>query len=235
MFIDPNDNKIHFNDGDGNEVHGTLKIGTASPTTIVNLPGVLNADGGLDRSTAAVLAIGGTNATAVAVTPVLRADGNIDRSTPGPLTIGATNVSVVVLGKAGAVAGSGVRNGASRNILGNKPTAPVDASANVVATVTQVLEAGFFTSTGTASVTLPTAQSTAGVGGIVAGLPGTPAIGDIIQIVIACLHATQVVTLIAGTGSTIYGIATGAVGGGARTWTGRITGITADSQTMVWY
>ena len=151
---------------------------------------------------------------------------------PGTAT-GTGAAGSVTVGRAGVGAnGGGVRTAASRVILANKPTAAVDASSGITATVAEIFEAGIFTSTQTASITLPTA---AGSTGIVQGMPGTPAVGDIIEIVVACSHATQVVTLVAGTGSTLFGLATTAPGGGNRIWRGRVTSITGGSETITWY
>ena len=151
---------------------------------------------------------------------------------PGTAT-GTGAAGSVTIGRAGVAANAaGVRVAASRIILSNKTTAPVDASAGITATVTQMLEAGMFTSTGTATITFPTAQ---GAAGLVQALPGTPAIGDIIEIMVACSHATQVVTIAVGTGHTIFGIATTVAGGGNRIWRGRVTSVTAASETITWY
>lgn len=149
--------------------------------------------------------------------------------TAAPLPIGAANATAVVVGKAGTANGNGVRNAASRVITRNSPTGAVDATGGITATVTQVLEGAIFTAATAVSVTLPTA---AGASGIVQALPGA-AVGDIIEIYLCANHATNAITLAAGTGSTIFGIAT--ITNGSRTWRGRITAITANSETITWY
>lgn len=152
-------------------------------------------------------------------------------STTGALAVGGTNATAVTLGKAAAVAGSGIRNAASRQISGNKPTAPVDIAGGITATVTQLLEAGIFLCSASATLTLPTAQ---GAAGIVQSLPGTPAVGDIISFV-QVVAAAQTATLAVGTGSTLVGIATTAAATTGRVWFGRITAVTASSETISWY
>ena len=147
------------------------------------------------------------------------------------VTLQAGPTGFVQVGQPGAVNGNGVRNGSSRNIIANKPTAVVDASGGITATVAQVLEAAIFTATGTANLTLPTAQ---GASGLVQALPGAQ-VGDLFEIQVCCSHATQVVTLVAGTGSTIFGQAAAAAAQGSRIWRGRITAITAGSETITWY
>lgn len=147
----------------------------------------------------------------------------------GSLTIDDATGAVVV-GGAGVANGNGVRNGASRNIIENKPTAPVDIAGGVTATVTQLLEAGIFLCSATNTLTLPTAQ---GATGIVQALPNA-AVGDLISFV-QVVAAGQTATLAAGTGSTLAGIATTAAAATGRRWIGRITAITASSETITWY
>jgi len=66
--------------------------------------GALYANGGIDRSTAAALAIGAANATSVVVTPdttvtgALYGNGGLDRSAAAALAIGATNATAVNIG-----------------------------------------------------------------------------------------------------------------------------------------
>lgn len=147
----------------------------------------------------------------------------------GSLTVDDAT-GAVVIGKAGVANGNGVRNGASRTIYDNKPTAPVDIAGGVTATVTQLLEAGIFLCSASATLTLPTAQ---GATGIVQALPNA-AVGDIISFV-QVVAAAQTATLAAGTGSTLGGIATTAAATTGRRWIGRITAITAGSETITWY
>lgn len=153
-----------------------------------------------------------------------------------PSAGGATALTVddqtgaVVVGKTGTGNGQGVRVGSSRVVSGNKPTAPVDIAGGVTATVTQLLEAGIFLCSASATLTLPTAQ---GATGIVQALPNA-AVGDIISFV-QVVAAAQTATLAAGTGSTLAGIATTAAATTGRVWIGRVTAITAGSETITWY
>src|SRR3954452_24700291 len=93
---------------------------------------------------------------------------------------------------------NGVRFGTSRNILANKPTAPVDIVGGLTATVAQLLDAGIFLCSTSATLTLPTAQ---GAAGIVQALPNAQ-VGDIITFV-QVVAAAQTATLAVGTGSTL--------------------------------
>jgi len=176
--------------------------------------------GGAGGSVAITAGNAGTGGNAAA--------GNIT-ITPGTAT-GSGAAGSVTVGASVAAARAGVRIGASRVIVGNKPTSAVDCTGGLTATVTQVLEGGIFTSATSVTLTLPTAQ---GASGIVQNLPGTPAVGDCIQIVLAMNHATNTLTLAAGAGSTIFGIAT--MTNGNRIWTGRITSVTPGSETITWY
>jgi hypothetical protein len=137
----------------------------------------------------------------------------------------------VGIGQAGASNGAGVRNGASRNITGNKPTAPVDIAGGITATVTQLLEAGIFLCSASATLTLPTAQ---GATGIVQALPGVPAVGDIVEFT-QVVAAAQTATLAVGAGSTLAGIATTAAAATGRIWKGRVTSVAAGAETITWY
>jgi hypothetical protein len=191
----------------------------------------------VDALTAAALPVGPTNATSVdigkAAVPARAATGataGFDCQTAAPVTVGGNVATAVVLGKAGVANGNGVRNAASRNIIENKPTAPVDIAGGITATVTQLLEAGIFLCSASATLTLPTAQ---GASGIVQALPGA-AVGDLISFV-QVVAAAQTATLAAGTGSTLAGIATTAAATTGRRWIGRITSVTANSETITWY
>ena len=217
---------------------GALALGpTVATSVVLGKAGVpAQAPGGLDQLTATALAIGATNATSVALgkaaVPASAATGataGFDCQTAAPLSVGGTTATAVVLGKAGTAAGNGVRNGASRSIIVNKPTSAVDATGGITATVTQVLEGGIFTAATAVAVTLPTAQ---GAGGIVQALPGA-VVGDVIEIQFCMNHATNTLTLTAGAGSTVFGIATNT--NGSRIWRGRVTAITSGSETITWY
>ena len=149
----------------------------------------------------------------------------------GVLTLTGGTGSSVVVGRAGTAARAGVRNGASRQIDSNRPTAPVDIAGGITATVTQMLEAGIFLCSASATLTLP---DMAGASGLVQALPGTPAVGDIVSFV-QVVAAGQTATLAAGNGSTLGGIATTAAATTGRRWIGRITAVTAGSETVTWY
>lgn len=137
---------------------------------------------------------------------------------------GGPSVSV---GNPGTGNGTGVRVQASRVILANKPTAPVDITGGLTASVTQMLEASIFTVNTTATLTLPTAQ---GITGLVQALPAA-AVGDTFEFVIAPATA-QVGTVAVGAGWTLYGITTDAA---TRIWRCRITSIAYNSETITCY
>lgn len=158
------------------------------------------------------------------------AAGNIT-ITPGAAT-GSGNGGSVTFGRAGTAKRSGVRNVASRNIESNRPTAPVDIAGGITATVTQMLEAGIFLCSASATLTLPAAD---GASGLVQALPGTPAVGDIISFV-QVVAAAQTATLAVGaSGNTLAGIATTAAATTGRRWIGRVTSVTNNSETITWY
>lgn len=213
---------------------GGLKADGLLPTsdTLGNLAAT-----SVDALSAAALPIGASAATSVdigkAAVPARAATGataGFDCQTAAPVNVGGSVATAVVLGKAGTTAGNGVRNAASRNIEANKPTAPADIAGGITATVTQLLEAGMFLCSASATLTLPTAQ---GATGIVQALPGA-AVGDIISF-IQVVAAAQTATLAVGAGSTLAGIATTAAAATGRKWVGRITAITANSETITWY
>lgn len=150
------------------------------------------------------------------------------------ITIGNTTASTkITLNAGGAAAGNGVRNAGTRQIHANKSVAPVDcADAACNPTVTQILDASIFIAAASAdrAFTLPTAQ---GAAGLVQGLPGTPAVGDIFTFVISNSGASTV-TVTAGTGSTVAGNAV--VGAGAtKVVTCRVTAVTGDAETITCY
>lgn len=109
--------------------------------------------------------------------------------------------------------------------------AAVDATGSIVASVAQVLTSGIFTAATAVNVTLPTAQ---GVSGLVQGLPGA-VVGDVIEIQLVANHATNAITLVAGTGSTIFAAATPTITNGSRIFRGRITSVAAGVETITWY
>lgn len=84
---------------------GSTWVSLSAPTFsgASTFTGAVYANGGVDRSTAAALAIGATNATSVVITPattvtgVVYANGGVDRSTGAALAIGATNATSVVI------------------------------------------------------------------------------------------------------------------------------------------
>lgn len=85
--------------------------------TNVTTANALFADGGIDRSAAAGLSIGATNATSVVITPdttisgATFADGGLDRSGAAVLTIGATNATGVTITPDTTIAGATFANG----------------------------------------------------------------------------------------------------------------------------
>lgn len=156
----------------------------------------------------------------------------------GNSTIGGGNSTVTVstgtkavsFGATAATAGAGFRNGNTRTILRKYGTAIDCAAGNLTPTVAQVLDTGLFTCATSQTVTLPTAQ---GAAGLVQALPGTPAVGDEFTLVLAENHATNTNTLVAGTGGTIYGIAT--ITNGSRKWFCVVTAITGNAETYTCY
>lgn len=176
----------------------------------------------------------GTNAYGLKITAPVGATNNYGLYNDGKTTLvdaatlsGTTNT----IGTAGSSNGLGLRIGSSRIVEANKPTAPVDIAGGITATVTQILEAGIFLCSASATLTLPTM---AGASGLVQALPGTPAVGDIISFY-QVVAAAQTATLAVGTGSTLGGIATTAAATTGRKWIGRITSVTANSETVTWY
>lgn len=77
---------------------------TLAVTGATTATGAVFANGGLDRSTAASLLIGATNATSVVITPattvtgLLGANGGVDRTSAAALAIGATNATTINIG-----------------------------------------------------------------------------------------------------------------------------------------
>lgn len=70
----------------------------ASFSSAVTAPSLsITSNTGIDRSTAAALNLGGTNATAVVVTPVLQLAGGVDTSTAAGLAIGGANATSVTI------------------------------------------------------------------------------------------------------------------------------------------
>lgn len=150
-------------------------------------------------------------------------------SSGGSVSLGVGTLSLT-LSATTATSGAGLNFAASRIIERQTSVAPVDCSgAGVSATVTQILDGAIFTCATSQTVTLPTAQ---GASGIVQNLPGA-AVGSIFRIHLAENHASNTLTLAAGTGGTIYGIAT--VTNGGRDWICRVTSITANSETYTCY
>lgn len=145
------------------------------------------------------------------------------------LNVGASNATSITLGKAGTANGNGVRTAASRTIIANKPTTPIDCGAtNLTPTVTQILEAAIFTCATTQTITLPTMQ---GATGLIQALPGTKAIGDVFEFLLA--SSANTFTLVAGTGATLYG--TIAASTGTRLVWCRVTSVTANTETATCY
>jgi hypothetical protein len=135
------------------------------------------------------------------------------------------------IGAAGTTAGQGVRIGASRVTLYNKPTAPLaGCNVNVTGTTTQFLDAGIFGFAASAAryLKLPTA---AGSGGIVQNMPAA-VIGDIVEFTVlnTCCFP---VTVCAGAGGTI--VNTTPLICSSRTYLIRVTAITSNSETISVY
>lgn len=103
--------------GQTTTVNGALAVTQATTAT-----GVINANGGVDRSTNAALAIGATNATdinigratqnvaiqntlsitgATTATGAINANGGVDRSTAATLSLGTTNANAVTVSRTG--------------------------------------------------------------------------------------------------------------------------------------
>ncbi|MDP1675531.1 MAG: hypothetical protein Q8L88_01605 [Bacteroidota bacterium] len=118
------------------------------------------------------------------------------------LTIGARENTIGVPYVAN---GDGVRFATNRVTM-NYPTAPTTGlAANTVATVAQILNAGYIgfgVLAASRTLTLPTAQ---GAAGLVQNLPGTPAVGDVFTFMVAngATTVTRLVTLVAGAGITL--------------------------------
>jgi hypothetical protein len=147
---------------------------------------------------------------------------NVGTGVAGDITVGFSSATA-----------TGLRIASSRVVSGNK-IAHVDcADAACSPTVTQVLDSAGFIAAASVNraFTLPTAAQTGGDGaGLVAGLPGTAAVGDVFSFVISNSGASTV-TVTAGTGATIVG---NAVIGAAETKVVvcRVTAITANSETI---
>jgi hypothetical protein len=168
------------------------------------------------------------NAASIPVVGVYLGDaGDSISVTPGPAGVGLPYVNI---GQPDTAVRAGVRIAASRVILKNAPTLSIAVGAGITATVTQLLEGGIFTSAVAAALTLPSMQ---GPAGLVQALPGVPAVGDIIEIQLVMNHATNLFTLTAGAGSTIFGIATNT--NGSRLWRGQITSVAAGAEAVTWY
>lgn len=136
------------------------------------------------------------------------------------------------IGVAGVANGNGVRIGNGR-VTVNKPTAAVVVGdAAIIATVTQILDAGIFTVAASINraFTLPTAAT---VSGLVQALPGTPAVGDVFSFYIVNTGASTV-TVTAGTGATIAGNAVMPATSNKLVLC-RVTAVTADSETITCY
>jgi len=148
------------------------------------------------------------------------------------LTIGARENTIGVPYVAN---GDGIRFGTNR-ITKNYPTAPTTGlTANTVATVAQILNAGYIgfgVLAGNRTLTLPTAQ---GATGLVQNLPGTPAVGDVFTFMVAngATTVTRLVTLVAGTGITLT---THAVAGlTTKVFFCRVTSVTPGAETITVY
>lgn len=131
--------------------------------------------------------------------------------------------------------GDGIRFGTNR-ITMNYPIAPTTGLlANTVATVAQILDAGYIgfgVLAANRTLTLPTAQ---GAAGLVQNLPGTPAVGDVFTFMVAngATTVTRLVTLVAGAGITLN---THAVAGRtSKVFFCRVTSVTPGAETITVY
>ncbi len=150
---------------------------------------------------------------------------NVATGAAGDLTIGFASSTA-----------TGLRLASRRVSLGNKLAHKDCADAACSPTVSEILDSGLFIAAASANraFTLPTAAQTAGDGaGLVAGLPGTAAVGDTFSFVISNSGASTV-TVTAGTGGTQVG---NAVIGAAATKVVfcRVTSITTNSETVTCY
>ncbi len=129
-----------------------------------------------------------------------------------------------------ATAGAGMRNANTRNITHSSSVSVPDCAGGTLnLTVTQFLDSGFATCGTAQTVNFPSWQ---GAGNIVQSLPGTPAIGDVVEFTMVSTAAAAV-TVGAGTGGTISGTTT--LNNTWRTFHCRLTNVTASSEAATCY
>jgi hypothetical protein len=147
-----------------------------------------------------------------------------------PITV-TTGTSATTITSTAATAGAGVRIGATRYSY-NKSVAPVDIAAGATATVTQMLDGGIFTSTNAgATLTMPSA---AGASGWVQNLPGTPAVGDQVQLFLFSNNVAPALVIAASGDATtsVFGLTDGSTDVHIVC---RVTSITHNSETATCY
>ena len=221
----------------------TANLGATINGAIINLNSnsnfVTNINDGTSTGT---ITLGGTGIQAINIganTGVKTINIGNNNSPTNIIDIGG-NLSTVciggvtnIIGIAGTANRNGIRNGASRIIESNKPTAPITAlNANCTLTVTEVLEMGIigFSASATRCLTLPTAQ---GATGLVQALPNAQ-VGDIVRFTVfnTC---TCGVCICAGTGGTIVNPVPVTCVNSSRSVIIRITSITSGSETISVY
>lgn len=159
--------KATFNRTDGTG----LTIGGINTSGASKVTGALYADGGLDRSTAAALAIGATNASSVVITPnttvtgTLNDVGNFSVNTT-KFTVAAASGNTVVLGTLAQGSSGQLTSDASGNFA---TTGTITATANSITAGTTV--------TAGTGVTATTGNITASAGAVSANTTVTAGTG----------------------------------------------------------
>lgn len=218
----------------GRTTGAELRIGIVSggSTTTFLDDGSITPSGALPSvDTTAVSTFGGALTTTGAITTgsSLSAGGSVSVGT----TITGTGASGLTISTQAATDGRGLRNNATRNIIRNSSVAPVDcAGAPLTLTIAQFLDAAVFTCATAQTITLPTWQGAPGTG-TVQSLPGTRAVGDVVQWEV-CATAANALTLAAGTGGTFVSSTT-VPGNSCRMVQCRVTSVTASAETASCY
>ena len=147
---------------------------------------------------------------------------------------GASGTSEITIGNAGTTSGNGIRIGNGRFSINKTSTTPntyFSATNNI--TLADVVDRGIIVanrSSNGITLTLPTAQ---GNSGIVQAFPGTPAVGDVIALLIVNSN-NQIATLATASGITLTGTPTIA-SNSSRMFYFRITSIVSGSETITVY
>lgn len=111
---------IYFYTGSSWSQIALSAAGNATVGGTLTITGVTYPNGGIDRSTAAGLAIGAANATGVTITPIttvtgaLYANGGVDRSTAATLTLGGANATTVTITPQTTITGGVLTNAVDR-------------------------------------------------------------------------------------------------------------------------